>query len=188
MLPYLPSLYYLNKDLFSEPVISKQISSMKYQNKTRPKSKSYAKAIDVADWPIFSVPYSIVDEQIKYKGVLVNLDCMPCFDHCQGCPSDMFYDKISVSASSYKNEDKCYYGRCPNNKVVKREDGQDSNLCIDKAEFDIIDLTISTITCAQGIQPVNKPLLATVSTTLDNDTVLFKKLSYEWQIIDIVKV
>lgn len=42
MLPYLPSLYYLNKDLFTEAVINKQTNPNKYKNTTYSASRSYA--------------------------------------------------------------------------------------------------------------------------------------------------
>lgn len=55
------------------------------------------------------MPYEIQDEEITYNGVLVNLDCVPCYDHCSGCPSDMYYNKISTLTTDYKNQDMCYY-------------------------------------------------------------------------------
>eukprot|EP00825_Cyclidium_porcatum_P052247 TRINITY_DN983_c0_g1_i7.p1 TRINITY_DN983_c0_g1~~TRINITY_DN983_c0_g1_i7.p1 ORF type:complete len:2725 (+),score=321.89 TRINITY_DN983_c0_g1_i7:3391-11565(+) len=186
MLPYLPSLYYLNKDLFTEAVINKQINPQKYANQTRPKSAYYAKAIDVSNWPKFSVPYEIQDEEITYNGVLVNLDCVPCYDHCSGCPSDMYYNKISTLTTDYKNQDMCYYNQCPMNRVVKVSDS--NNLCVDKVEFDIIDINFTTITCAQSIQSISKPLIVNVTTTLDQNLTQAKLLSFKWTITDVVKV
>lgn len=122
----------------------------------------------MAHWPKFSVPYKIVDEQITYNDVLINLDCMPCYDHCSTCPSDMFYNKVSINTNDYKDQDKCFYESCPSGKVSKLTNGV--NLCVNPIEFDIIGINFTTLTCATSVQPINKPLIINVTTTIDQNT------------------
>lgn len=97
----------------------------------------------------------------------------------------MFYNKISVNTNDYKDKDKCYYDSCPSGRVSKLTNGV--NLCVEPIDFNIININFTTVTCAASVQPISKPLIINVTTTIDQNTTS-NKLTFKWSVTDIKQV
>lgn len=151
-LPYMPSLYYLNPDIWSPEELQQQSSgsSDDSTNVNDPaNANKTAMAVTASYKPVFDVlPWEIVNGVPTYTGQKISIECVPCQDHCDICVADQLY---------FPENRTCYAGDfCPGDYVIKLVNNQKHCVLPQKGQFVVSTVNRPTLTIEAGVQPLAK--------------------------------